>query len=218
MFAPIEVVKNWAFYSLGAEEDIARIIRTDMLLEAVFGSLVVPALIHALVKRRQSGEQPGVGESFRWGYRQWGRTFGNRWLAGMATLGGTFLFVIPGIVFWIWFSLIEPVVAIEADNQPKALTRSRSLTEGSRWAILFSFVLMGLLFAVFAVLSGVPFVFVDNWMISAFIDCGLDVGHRAFVVMTLVIYLSVSRDKPLRSDAGANPLGISERTAAANDS
>ena len=88
VFAPLEVLKNWAFYSMGANENVHFIVRVDMFLEAIVGSLVVPTLIYALIARRQTGEKPGLGESFPWGYRQWGRTFGNCWLAGMAMLGG----------------------------------------------------------------------------------------------------------------------------------
>jgi hypothetical protein len=45
------------------------------------------------------------------------------------------LLVIPGIICAVWFALVDPIVAIEADEQNKVLRRSRELTEGFRWEI-----------------------------------------------------------------------------------
>ncbi len=189
VFVPLELIKNYFIYAAGAQENLALIIRVDMLLAGVFGSLTVPALIYALLAVFRTGNAPSVGESFRWGRRQWGRVFVNRWLAGMAIVGGLILLVIPGIVFAVWFVFVDAIVSIEGDKQPHVLRRSRELTRDHRWMIFFSgFIALILLFLVGAVL-GVPLAFMDHWLLSAIVNCLLAVIYQIIPIMFLLAYL-----------------------------
>lgn len=192
VFAPLEILKNLIFYEAGLQDNIGALIRTDMLFESFFGALVAPALIYGLVTIFRGGEAPGLRESFRWGSRQWARTFGNRWLAGMSIVGGLILLVVPGVIFAIWFALVVPIVAIEGDNQKHVLRRSRALTKGYRGRIFGILVVGGFTFMILAFLLGIPLAFIDHWAIAATVDSTLDVTYRFFTVLALMMYLGIA--------------------------
>jgi hypothetical protein len=48
---------------------------------------------------------------------------------------GLLLFIVPGIVLWIWWALAAPVIAVEHRRYASALGRSRELVSGSWWRV-----------------------------------------------------------------------------------
>ena len=192
IFLPLEIFKNYLFYSLGFQDDLDMLIRADMMLDAFFGSLTTPAIIFALMTVFQTGSAPSVKESFRWGRRQWARVFGNRWLAGTATIFGLVLLIVPGIIFATWFVFTDAIVSIEGDDQRHVLRRSRELTKGHRWMLCFSGLILFVLMCVIGFCSGMALSFFDNWVISTFLDCFLDVVFEGYIVMFLMAYLCLA--------------------------
>ena len=209
VFLPVEFVKNYLLYVAGGQESLIRIIRIEQLLEMVFGSLTTPALIYALIAVFRSGPAPSLGEAFRWGRRQWARTVGNRWLAGMALVGGLILLVVPGFIVAVMFCLVDSIVAIEGDNQPHVLRRSRELTGGHRWMLFASGTVCLMLIVLAAFILGLPqgLLDVEHWLFDAVTDCLLDVWYQILHIMLLLAYLSLvagrERARPAAGAGGA---------------
>jgi len=63
-------------------------------------------------------------------------------LVNLAVSAGFFFFVIPGFIFWVWFSLATPVLLSENVRGVKALSRSKELVKGKAWEVFVR--LMGL--------------------------------------------------------------------------
>jgi len=190
VFVPLELIKNYFLYSAVAQDILPLIIRIDMLLNFVFSSLTVPALIYALISVFRTGSAPSIIESFRWGLRQWARVFGNRWLAGMAVIGGLILLIIPGIVFAVWFIFVDQIVSIEGDKQRHVLRRSREITRGHRWMLFFSVVIVFVIIFLAGAVLSVPLAFIDHWLLSAIVDCLLDIVYHILPIMLLLAYLN----------------------------
>ncbi len=211
VFLPLEFVKNYLLHAAGGQESLLRVARIEQVLEMVFGSLTTPALIYALIAVFRTGQAPSLQEAFRWGRRQWVRTFGNRWLAGMALLGGLILLVVPGFIFAVWFCLVDPIVAVEGDNQPHVLRRSRELSSAHRWMLFGSAAVCLLLIVVAAVILGLPQGFFDfeHWLLDTATDCILDVWYQILHIMFLLAYLSFVAGRgethPLAGAGGAAP-------------
>ena len=55
----------------------------------------------------------------------------------LAYLGGFFLFIIPGIIFVVWFSFAFSAVAIDETRALPALRLSKSLVQGRWWAVFW---------------------------------------------------------------------------------
>ena len=193
VFLPVEIIKNYLVYAAGAQDSFRQLVRIEQLLEMVFGSFTTPALIYAMLTVFRTGKPPPLREAYRWGRRQWARVFGNRWLAGMAFLGGLLLLVFPGLMFAVWFSLVDPIVTIEGDQQPHVLRRSRELTKGRRWMLLGSGVVFFAFFLLGVFIAALPAALLDldHWLLSAATDSLLEVWYQNLHIMLLLAYLSL---------------------------
>lgn len=60
-------------------------------------------------------------------------------VTGFITLGGLILFIVPGIIFSIWFAFASTIVVIEQTRIFEALSRSRALVQGRFWSILWRY-------------------------------------------------------------------------------
>jgi hypothetical protein len=93
-------------------------------------------------------------ESFSFAMSRLGSLLGASLLTGILILVGTLLFVIPGIILAIMFSLVVPAIIIEEKNVFESLDRSRRLVS-NRWSDVFViFLIVGIIiFAVSGTLS-----------------------------------------------------------------
>jgi hypothetical protein len=76
-------------------------------------------------------------------------------LSCLAVLGGFILFIIPGIIFSIWFCMSTYVFVAEGVVGTKALSQSKQLVSGNWWGVLGRFFVAGL---IMMVVSWIPFV------------------------------------------------------------
>lgn len=81
---------------------------------------------------KDSSEEIGVWEAYR---RGWHKLYSYWWitlLMGFIVLGGFFLFIIPGIIFAVWFSMAMFILIAEDLKGMNALLKSREYVKG-RW-------------------------------------------------------------------------------------
>ena len=80
-------------------------------------------------------------------------------LSGLAVLGGFILFIVPGIIFAIWFTFSAYVFISEGVVGTKALSRSKQLVSGNWWGVFgrffVGFFVVGL---IMMVVSWIPLV------------------------------------------------------------
>ena len=57
-------------------------------------------------------------------------------LQSLVILGGLLLFIIPGIIFWVWYCFSQITTALEGLKPVEALTASRVLTRGRFFPVL----------------------------------------------------------------------------------
>lgn len=100
------------------------------------------ALLYAI---KDSKEGIGAREAYR---RGWHKILSYWWvsfLTGFVVLGGFLLFVVPGIIFAVWFSMAIFVLVAEDLNGMNALLKSREYVKGKWggvfWRLLFIAVL-----------------------------------------------------------------------------
>lgn len=159
---------------------------SDLLLSA----LVVPAIVYGLIHRFRTGRAAPLGESLRWGRRQWIKTLVNQVKVEITiTLWGALL-VIPGIVAMVRLIFAAVIVAVEADLEHDVLGRSRKLAQGRRWRIFLVLLpmLMLDLAAMFLVLDRVQSV-TQSRGAFAIADSILAVAGQLTTVAALLMYL-----------------------------
>ena len=104
------------------------------------------ALICAI---KDSGENIGVIESYR---RAWRKILSYWWVTFLTTsivLGGSFLFVVPGIIFSVWFSMAVYILVAEDIKGMDALMKSREYVRGRWLSVFWRFLFLSLLAMIF---------------------------------------------------------------------
>lgn len=121
----------------------------------VFGMLVQGAIVRATAAYAD-GTRATFGESIGTGLSAAVPLIGLTILLILGLMLGFVLLVIPGIMFYIMWSVAAPALVVEKTGVFAAFGRSRFLTKGARWKI---FGLQILLLVVFMLLSSVVGVF-----------------------------------------------------------
>lgn len=108
------------------------------------------------------GRKASIGKCLTTGLKYAFPAFIVALVGGVAVLLGLILFVIPGIIMAIAWSMSTPALVIERTGIFGALSRSAQLTRGHRWALLglmicFVLVMIAILILVGAVGAGVGF-------------------------------------------------------------
>ncbi|MEK7620294.1 MAG: hypothetical protein AAB413_03595 [Patescibacteria group bacterium] len=72
-------------------------------------------------------------------------------LQALIVLGGTLLLIIPGIIFWVWYSLAQTAAGLDDKRPVESLTFSRALVQGRftqvLWRLIAGPIVIGLLYA-----------------------------------------------------------------------
>ena len=157
---------------------------SDLLLSA----LVVPTIIFGLVHRFRTGRAPALGESLRWGRRQWFKTLANQVKVEITIALWGALLVIPGVVAMVRLTFVDVVVAVEAGLEHDVLGRSTRLAQGRRWRIFF--VLLPMLVLNLAAFLALDRVGAPNSRVAfALADSILAVAGQLATVAALLMYL-----------------------------
>lgn len=78
---------------------------------------------------------PNFGECLQTGLRSFLPIIGIAVLSGLGIWAGSILFLIPGLILWVMWSVATPALIEEGTGVVESLGRSRALTKGSRWQI-----------------------------------------------------------------------------------
>ena len=92
------------------------------------------AILYA-VKEREI--KIGAKEALRKG---WPKILSLYWIMLLSAIViglGSLLLFIPGLIFWVWFSLADPILVAEDIKGWKALLRSKKLVKGNWWQVFF---------------------------------------------------------------------------------
>jgi len=117
-----------------------------MLVE--MGALTYGAIQHL------AGRKVSVGPLIGAGLRRAGTVFLAGLLAGLLMAVGWILLIVPGIILACALAVTVPVVMAEDKGATEAIGRSFTLTKGRRFAILLSYLVMGLVVLTVNMVSG----------------------------------------------------------------
>ena len=116
---------------VGAQE--AWILPLCMFLYIGMILLVTPSIFLSL----KSGERTDVSLALKKGATRMGRYFGFALVSGLIMLLGFVLFIIPGIIFCVWYTFVGIIAVLENDTLGDALAKSKSYVKGRWWGILW---------------------------------------------------------------------------------
>ena len=193
VYLPAKLALQFVLYALdvpaGGMLSYVSLDLSDLILNA----LVVPAVVYGLVAKFRGGRTAAVGESLRWGRRQWGKTLWTMFKVEITVALWGALLVIPGLVAMVRLIFAEAIVAIEADRETEVLARSRVLSKGHGWRIFLVLLplMAGGLVGTFLTLGALQQAAYSR-VVIAVADSVLSVGGQWTTVAVLLMYLGVA--------------------------
>jgi hypothetical protein len=152
VLVPLGGLTLFATKAIEGRPDLLWLVNVLNLIDSLVFTPIATGAVTYSVFQRMRGRHTEVGESLRVGLALLGTVLGAAILQGLATLLGTLLCIIPGIIFAVRYSLAVPVAVEERPGASQAMSRSSDLTEGNRWEIFFA------LLALFAIAFGLGVV------------------------------------------------------------
>ncbi len=159
--------------------------------------LIAPALIYALMTVMETGQAPGLNESYRWGAGKLGKLILCALAAYLLQALGYAFFIIPGIIIGVSLQLVYPIAVLEGGSVSEILRKSVELTQGHRWNILGACIVVW--FCIGAI-SLMTWGTAEAFQVHAKFDLlyvvaaiGFDILEQSTTVLSLVIYLSIRR-------------------------
>jgi hypothetical protein len=119
--------------------------------------LVLTGAITRAVAAEVAGEDPGVEQSYRFGFHRLGSVLVVSVLVGLATLGGLILLVIPGIYIGVRLCVSVEALVVEGRRGTQAMGRSWELVGGHWWHAFGTLVVAALLTGLVNTLITAPF-------------------------------------------------------------
>jgi hypothetical protein len=135
-------------------------------LAGVVMFLVLTGAITRAVAAEAAGEDPGVEQSYRFGFHRLGSVLLVSVLVGLATIGGLILFIIPGIWIGVRLSMSTQALVVEGRRPTEAMGRSWALVGGHWWHAFGTLVVAGLLTGLVNALITAPFN-QTSWFLQA---------------------------------------------------
>ena len=173
--------------SKGAADAAARGFRVGLMVEGVFGPLVVAATLAALARIKR-GEPASYAQAMRDGFAIWPRLFIARFVASALVLAGLIALVVPGVLVLLRLCFVDALVVLDGAPLGAALRASNALTAGRRLAIFWT---GGFLFvAVFSVamtlstLAGAA----HHFVVQVLVDCVIAVTQTVFTIALFLFY------------------------------
>jgi hypothetical protein len=172
--------------------------------------LVLTGAITRAVAAEVAGEDPGLEQSYRFGFHRLGSVLVVSVLVGLATLGGLILLVIPGIYIGVRLCVSVEALVVEGRRGTQAMSRSWELVGGHWWHALGTLVVAALLTGLVNTVITSPFG-ATNWVargVVAAVATTITLPYGALVGVLLYLDLRARREtltlETLRADLQAS--------------
>lgn len=185
--------------SKGAADAAARSFRVAVLVESVFGPLVVAATLAALLFIKQ-GQPVRYLAAMKWAVILWPRLFLARLVVSVTVLAGLIALVVPGVMLLVRLAFVDALVALDGVPLGQALRISNALTEGRRrgifWTGGFLFAVVLSVVAALSALAGLA----EHFVVQVLADCLIAVTQTVFTIAMFLFYWE-ARQTPAPSPA-----------------
>jgi hypothetical protein len=170
-------------------------------IEFVGQSILGGMYVVAVEDLRDGRQDRPVGEYFTAVRPKLGPLVVTTALAGLGVMIGLILFVVPGVVFMVWWSVAAAVVMLEGRSGSSALGRAKQIVSGHGWRMfLLLLVVVVAIWAATAVITGVArTVLPTEGMAGSFVEsfAGVLVAPFAAIVPVIAYYDLTGRGMPL---------------------
>jgi hypothetical protein len=154
------------------------------LISALFVVPLTNAAVIYAIAERYLGRSITAYEAIRRALGKVAPLIGTWIVMALAIMGGFILFIIPGILFALWFGLSQHVVVLEDLSGTKALSRSKQLTRTS----LGTFIALSFIIGLISFLFTLGTQFVPQKHLALILAIVVQAGLTMFSTAALVVY------------------------------
>ena len=172
--------------------------------------LVLTGAITRAVAAEVAGEDPGLEQSYRFGFHRLGSVLLVSVLVGLATLAGLILLVIPGIYIGVRLAVSIEALVVEGRRGAQAMGRSWELVGGHWWHAFGTLLVAALLTGLVNTLITSPFG-ATSWVAQAVVAAvatTITLPYGALVGVLLYLDLRARKEtltlETLRTDLQAS--------------
>ncbi len=122
-------------HGYGSVEGLWMYLRMVQMAQEFFGVLAIMG-IAVVVERYLRGEEVRYDESLNKSFSRWGSMIVTNIIKGIIVMGLTFLFIIPGIIWYVFYTFVAFAVVLRNVGGMQALGYSKNLVKG-RWMKVF---------------------------------------------------------------------------------
>lgn len=141
-----------------SQAGVSILIFIAIFIVVFFGIVFIEALVQAALISA-IGEQKSFGEAIKTGWKKAIPLALVLILFFLIIIGGIILFVIPAIIFAVWFNFVTYAVVLEGKKGFSALSFSRQLVSGHWWEVFWrNLVLFLLVFVISLILNFIPWL------------------------------------------------------------
>lgn len=162
---PISVLIE--FLNMISPDSASGISSLSNVLSATIGLLMTIGIVLA-VKNSLEGKSQSFGETLKDANSKWSKVLVTSLVSGLLLLLLTLLFIIPGIIFGIYWLLATYVVIQYGISDMKALSYSKKLVENKWWKTFGYAILMGILILVVVFVLGMILGLLDGLVMMSF--------------------------------------------------
>jgi hypothetical protein len=177
------------------------------LLTAVIG-VIISAVLQAAIMRGAAqgsiGDPVDIDASYKWGFARFGSVILISILVGLAVAGGLILFIIPGLIFAVMFSVAIPALVVENLRGTDAMSRSWNLVKGHFWHAVGVIILAAIITAVVGgIIGAIGGAISSNWFVTWIFQAIAQIITAPFAaIVSVLLYLDLRARREALSAEG----------------
>lgn len=192
VYIPINIVLSLvALPEEAGLEEIRQSFQFGQLLYFGFGILATMAVAF-VVERSLVGENIGFREALKKAVARWGSMIWANIIAGLIIFGLTLLLIVPGIVWFVYYTFVECAVVLRGKGGKTALDYSKSLVKGNWWRVFGISLLFTILSFLTYIVVDIPFWFLPQNALTIVVSTTIgDIVSTIFLVAMVIFFLNL---------------------------
>lgn len=165
------------------------------LLESLIGIISTMAIAY-IIKNRIDGTLIDFKAGLQKAFSSWASAIITSLLLGIFVLGLSLLLIVPGIIYYVFWSFALFVVVLKGISGNKALDYSKTIVEGRWWTVFGYSIAFGLLSAAVAFVAGFLTIFLPGNIVTTVLgDTLIDLVLSFFIVVSTIFFINFDATK-----------------------
>jgi hypothetical protein len=193
IYIPINLILNLlmpageiqTFQSVRLYANLVQIL--DLVL-GIVATMAIAYAVHQIIKKKKT---PKLWESLKNSLLVWDKGILTSILAGLIIIGLLLLFIVPGVIYSVYYTFFLYLIIIKKLKYKKALDYSKSLVKGRWWRVLGISVVVTLAVVLAGIVISIPLAFFDTFIINVISDTIIDLIMAVRDVILIVFCINL---------------------------